>query len=448
MTISLTKAQIEYTVARLLEIAGIQTEEQSISGNTASFGRGQVVFTLISETDTAALLDGSYPVSHVPSADGQVSLPLFGGEGKPFTIFENNNLTVCADIVTYSFLLLSRMEELLLEKPDQYGRMSYADSLQKCYGTIDLPIVDEYAMLLRREIQQAFPEIPILHRSPKLLPTHDLDDMFRFMGMYQSLRSILSGDLLRRKSVALAAKSWCEWHRTRRDRQRDPMLQACRMLADDSKENGLTSLFFLMGVAREEKDFRYDCTDPDVVRCLRELIDSGAKIGFHGGMGTSENKALFARQKQRTEEALCHPVTALRQHYLCFRPDQTPMIWEENEITDDYTLTYYDREGFCCGTCHPYPLFDLTNDRVMQVMEHPLLVMDGTVREYRDLTVEEASISMRVLAQRVRAVEGDFVLLWHNGNIFREWATWYENVYRTFLKEEASAFKNLEGIDK
>ena len=353
MTISLTKAQIEYTVARLLEIAGIQTEEQSISGNTASFDRGQVVFTLISETDTAALLDGSYPVSHVPSADGQVSLPLFGGEGKPFTIFENNNLTVCADIVTYSFLLLSRMEELLLEKPDQYGRMSYADSLQKCYGTIDLPIVDEYAMLLRREIQQAFPEIPILHRSPKLLPTHDLDDMFRFMGMYQSLRSILGGDLLRRKSVALAAKSWREWHRTRRDRQRDPMLQACRMLADDSKENGLTSLFFLMGVAREEKDFRYDCTDPDVVRCLRELIDSGAKIGFHGGMGTSENKALFARQKQRTEEALCHPVTALRQHYLCFRPDQTPMIWEENEITDDYTLTYYDREASAAGPAIP-----------------------------------------------------------------------------------------------
>ena len=84
----------------------------------------------------------------------------------------------------------------------------------------------------------------------------------------------------------------------------------------------------------------------------------------------------------------------------------------------------------------------------MRVVEHPLLVMDGTVREYRDLTVEEASISMRVLAQRVRAVEGDFVLLWHNGNIFREWATWYENVYRTFLKEEASAFKNLESIDK
>lgn len=441
MTISLTKPQIEYTLARLLETAGIPTERQSLCGNTASFGAGRVVFSLMPETDTAALLDGSYPVSSVRSADGQVSLPLFGGAGKPFAVFENDELTVHADIVTYSFLLLSRMEEVLLGKQDLHGRMSYADSLQKYYGTIDVPIVDEYAMLLRREIQQAFPEIPILRRRPQLLPTHDLDVMFRFTEAYRPLRSILGGDLLRRKNAALAMESWREWCGTQRDRQQDPALRACRTLANDSKENGLTSLFFLMGVGHEEKDFRYDCTDPDVVRCLRDLIDAGAEIGFHGGMGTGEDKMLFARQKQRAEEALHRPVTALRQHYLCFKADRTPMIWEENEITDDYTLTYYDREGFCCGTCHPYPLYDLDKDRVMRVTEHPLLVMDGTVRGYRGLTTQEASASMHALARRVRAVEGDFVLLWHNDNILCEWKPWYENVYCPFLRREASIFR-------
>ena len=155
---------------------------------------------------------------------------------------------------------------------------------------------------------------------------------------------------------------------------------------------------------------------------------------------------LFAEQKQRAEEALRRPTTVLRQHYLCFKADRTPVIWEENGITDDYTLTYFDREGFCCGTCHPYPLFDLTKDRAMRVTEHPLLVMDGTVREYRGLTVKEACISMRALAQRVRAVEGDFVLLWHNDNILYEWKPWYEDVYCPFLRSEAIAFRERSGV--
>lgn len=100
----------------------------------------------------------------------------------------------------------------------------------------------------------------------------------------------------------------------------------------------------------------------------------------------------------------------------------------------DDTLGYADHEGFRCGTCHAYPLYDLEHDRPLEVVERPLLVMDGTLKEYRGLTRPEALERLKALFTRCCAVEGDFVILWHNGCVFRDWTPWFRKVYVPFME--------------
>ena len=114
----------------------------------------------------------------------------------------------------------------------------------------------------------------------------------------------------------------------------------------------------------------------------------------------------------------------------------------------DSTLGYADREGFRCGTCMAYPLYDLQQDRPLNVWERPLIVMDGTLQAYRGLTLDQALQSMKQLFGRSMAVGGDFVLLWHNGSVYRFWKEWYQNVYLPFLAWATQQLRKDESYDQ
>ncbi|MBQ2076541.1 MAG: hypothetical protein II471_03415, partial [Bacteroidales bacterium] len=126
-------------------------------------------------------------------------------------------------------------------------------------------------------------------------------------------------------------------------------------------------------------------------------------------------------------------ISAVRQHFLRFDVRKTPQVWQERGIRSDSTLGFPERDGFRCGTCHPYPLYDIENDCALEVVEHPLVAMDTTLFQYRELTKEDAFASICRLYERCKVVDGDFVMLWHNTTMFGEFKSWYENVYLKFL---------------
>lgn len=75
----------------------------------------------------------------------------------------------------------------------------------------------------------------------------------------------------------------------------------------------------------------------------------------------------------------------------------------------------------------------MTYDRELDIYEIPLLVMEGTLQGYRNLTPEEGLYSIVELMNKCRNVEGIFTLLWHNTSLCREWGTWIEGVYKKVL---------------
>ena len=204
---------------------------------------------------------------------------------------------------------------------------------------------------------------------------------------------------------------------------------ACEELLEKDVEAKRRSLFFVKSLREGDEDATYDIFGTQAAHLIRTIEGRGGEIGLHGSYPSIDNPSSFTKEKIYLENVTEYPITKGRQHFLRFDVKTTPTLWQNAGFTDDYTLGYAEREGFRCGTCHPYSLYDLQNDVPMNVTEHPLIAMDGTFFQYQNLTPDVALKKIRQLQSTCEAAEGDFILLWHNTFVWREFTPWYEKVF-------------------
>lgn len=97
----------------------------------------------------------------------------------------------------------------------------------------------------------------------------------------------------------------------------------------------------------------------------------------------------------------------------------------------DSTLGYPEAEGFRCGICREFPVFNFLTRKMLNLREKPLLAMDVTLAHYRQYSPEAAFEKLQLLRRQVEKHGGEFVLLWHNSSWNSYfWADWRE----VFLK--------------
>lgn len=147
---------------------------------------------------------------------------------------------------------------------------------------------------------------------------------------------------------------------------------------------------------------------------------------------------LLANEKERLEKAVRSPVKAIRQHYLRARVPETWQAWEKTGFTHDASLGFADSTGFRCGTCHPYKVFDSLNDRILEVTEEPLIVMDTTLLGKQKPDFQAAETEILKLAAQCRSVGGVLSLLWHNNSLVHNRYHWGEFYYHLVPKLLAS----------
>lgn len=430
------KEQFEYTVRILFKLIGI--DEGSIvfpviGGNVAKFKNQVILFSILDDSETEELLDGNLKPSMYRINGINKEVPVFVPHESNESI---DGIFIDIDIITLSFYLLSRKEEV--NKPhDQFGRFRFENSLGCKYRIIDYPIVDYYALILAERLNLNIPNSH--YETHSLLLTHDVDSLKRFDGLIGSIKSILGGDIFLRKNIKLALSSLKDLFQVIMGKP-DPEICGLVELLNKSIEYNYYSEFYFKGIRMEDKGNKYDISTIPTTFFDR-LKKEHYAIGFHGEIGSSTNEIQFASEKSYVERKInINSIDCGRQHYLSFDALKTPAIWEMNGIKYDSTLGFCDREGFMCGTCHEYPLYDLIHDKQLKVIERPLLVMDCTLRDYRKMTMTEALDVLLRYAEIVKQVKGQFVILWHNGCTYRDWSDWYKNVYCAFLREYHKRF--------
>jgi len=126
-------------------------------------------------------------------------------------------------------------------------------------------------------------------------------------------------------------------------------------------------------------------------------------------------------------------VTTGRQHFLRFATPETWRIWENNDMEWDSTLAYADRAGFRCGVCYDFPVYDFIERKELKLREKPLIMMEVSLKQYENLSADQAIKRIDTLRSTVEKYNGSFVYLWHNSSYEKDGWEKYNPVYESIF---------------
>jgi hypothetical protein len=181
-----------------------------------------------------------------------------------------------------------------------------------------------------------------------------------------------------------------------------------------SERLGLRGTFYFLAEGHSSFDLAYSLGHPFISSLLERIRSRGHNIGLHGGYDTVEDASELRAQRERLERHWGALVLENRQHYLRF---EAPVTWRrvcEAGLAVDSSCGYAELEGFRCGTGTAFPVFDGLARRQLDLMERPLVAMDGTLFSYRQATADETFDSLRALVYEARRWGSGLTLLVHN----------------------------------
>ena len=132
------------------------------------------------------------------------------------------------------------------------------------------------------------------------------------------------------------------------------------------------------------------------------------------------------------------PIEKSRQHYLRLDMPDTYQNLVNLEVKEDYSMGYASYYGFRASTCTPFYFYDLDYEIQTPLKLYPFAVMDGTLRDYLDLSHKRSYEVILKLASEVKKVEGTFITIFHNESLSNtgRWRRWMK-LYRDIFKQLA-----------
>lgn len=337
-------------------------------------------------------------------------------------VFEDKKMTCGIDLFGSVFFMLTRWEEIAHQVRDFHDRFPAKESLAFRGGFLNRPVVNEYVEMLWNMMVHLGYRGERKFRAFKLVLTHDVDHLD-----YPATGRILLGDLLKYRNIHLARRHFLRYLQTGSN-----PFDYFDFLMSRSEKLGLQSRFYFLA---SQSGLPYDCRfylDQERFRDLvARICRRGHLIGFHPGYYTYNDEARWQAEKSRLEQTLGCTVTEGRQHYLRFDVAQTFMIWENQGMETDSSLCYVDLEGFRCGTGDTFPVFDCMGRKQLRLRERPLIIMDGTLKKFREYDPETMVDCFRVYLQLARKYRMMLTLLFHN-SFYGEWEG-YDVVYGNML---------------
>jgi|ERR1043165_828119 hypothetical protein len=350
-------------------------------------------------------LRGFYPVTHERSA-------------VPFDMFSS------------AFFMVTRYEEYFPFHKDKYQRFRPTHSMNGKGGFLEKPMVNYYALELKRIFTERFPSLRIAKKPFEYIPTFDIDMAwsYKHKGILKNtagfVRSFVLSDFaeMRQRGRVLLG------------REKDPF-DTYEYLLSICRESSLRSIFFfLLGdESRFDKNIAFNVDE------FRELIRSIAEeteVGIHLSYKSHTSSGRTKMEKERLEKIIHKPVIRNRYHYLRFYFPHSYDRLVSIGIKEDYTMGYASRNGFRAGICTPYYYFNIRKNEVSDLKIYPFAFMDTTFAHYQKTDTEAALNEIRHLMRYIYETGGTFYGLWHNSSFtgIKEWKG-YHQIFEAVARE-------------
>ncbi len=384
-------------------------------------------------------------LSNIPSKIGFFNSDLISQEDIPIIFGKNylqvsENSIICGlDIFASSFYMLTRWEEYVIKDRDHHNRFLSKSSLAFKFGFLNRPIVNEYVELLWNMLVHLGVNQKRKERKFQIIPTHDVD-LPRLWWNFKGFAKNAVGDLIKRKSVTsffLSIKNYTN----KIFGGKDPF-DTFNYLMTLSEKNNLKSHFFFMSGGTSNKDNYYKINHPIISKLMVEIDRRGHNIGFHPSYNAYNDEHLFTKELDKLNTYSPQPIKSGREHFLRFEVPTTWQVWEKNNMEWDSSMSYADHEGFRCGVCYSFPVFNVLERKQLNLKEKPLIVMDGSLVTYQNITVDEGYNKVNGLLQEVKKYNGEFVFLWHNSAF--NTITWkpFQIIYEKILNENSNNYRS------
>jgi hypothetical protein len=336
------------------------------------------------------------------------------------TIFPNEDSVIPFDVFSGIFYFLSRYEEYQQFVPDMHDRFPVTDSLAFKNRFIEFPLIEFWIENVMMEIYSLYPDFEAEKPHFRMISTFDIDNAYAYYGkslihnLGAGIFSIFKGnkpEILKRLRVL-------------KRRERDPY-DSYDFILSTLKENKSEALFFFLLGDKAKYDRNLSYTNVRLTELVKKIA-AFFQVGIHPSYHSYQDVQMVRKEKERLESVTGNKVAHSRQHYLRMNIPLSYKVLEESGITDDYTMGFAEQTGFRASTCFPFNFYDLSEERISDLLIHPLMLMDGTLNEYLHLSIEEAKARSESIIGKVKLFGGECVVLWHNEtlNDSGKWKGW------------------------
>jgi hypothetical protein len=373
------------------------------------------------------------------------------------TLFYYPNSDFGFDLFAAVFYVLSRYEEYLPFQGDEYGRFSAKNSWNFQKNVLGVPIVDHWIAHFEKIIHSSLvgntpfsemgkpkrlPNDPF--QKPTFLPSFDLDFAWKYnnLGFFQSTKGFLR-DILKANWPSLKSRIACLMGQSRDPYDTYDYLKDILSKNDCFSSKGKwckePKWFFLLGSQKKGIDRNHSISGKNFQSLLIQLSKLYS-VGIHPSGASNESWKILDQERSTFKEILGKNPAQSRQHFLKLRFPETYRSLIAVGIMEDYSMGYADKIGFRAGTAISFPWYDLEADGVTDLMIHPFVIMDVTLKKYLELKPDSIMDSIHPLMLEIKKYGGTFVSLWHNSSFDSSegWGDWdkaFENLIESIRKE-------------
>lgn len=328
----------------------------------------------------------------------------------PFGLDGGNDLS-SIDILGSIFFFITCYEDTFFNRNEFNKTLAPKDSFAYKYSLHLRPFIEEMLVCLTDYCRLNKIFFNIKKQKYRLLYSCDIDVPAQWYKA--SLSSLIRASLaaiLKHKSLNRLHSIFSAYSSIEKD-----IFYTFPWIISKLNKYGLKGCFNLKGgVTCKKYDRYYDVTSTWIRDLLTLLTKNEQEIGFHPSYATPENPNAFIRELKAVQDASPTSVIGGRQHYLRFTGSNTWRMWNRAGLKYDSTIAFNRASGFRVGTAREFPVYDLIQREELRLSERPLIIMDGTLLGYENLSHQEAFDKACQFSHQIKKYGGNMTLLWHN----------------------------------
>lgn len=334
------------------------------------------------------------------------SLPIIFGED---TFEENENRIICGiDIFANAFFMLTRWEEFLLGREEK-GKCSENELLCVKNRYEKRAIVNEYLVWLEKIFQQNNVEVTSNNLFQVKL-THDVDRC------YVSSWGELAKNLI---PLAFKQKQYKKVWKTLKNVLRYKIFRMKPFmpfdeLMDFSDKYNLQNEFYFKACHQGESGYTYAVEEDCIASAIKNVIKRNHIVGFHPSETTFNNDKQYEIELERLCSVSGGHVSGGRNHGLYYNV-ATFRQWDKY-LKFDSGFGYQHRNGFRCGVCYPFHVFDIFHRQKLDLIEYPFVLMDSVALR-NNWSHEEHLKDAKKVIDVTKKYNGVLCINWHSNQI-------------------------------